>query len=545
MPTPWILDLHLPSPSLADNTADAERLETAAAEALAKRPPVPGVPPATHVRVARELLPWLPMRLPRGGGPARALLFGPPDHLEVLDVAAHLAPSSSAPPAPGGQNSNAPWLGLAVDLGTTRIAARLLDLATGDTLGETSVDNPQGSFGADILMRIHHAASGEGLRELHDLACQGIQEAAAALLDRAAAPLPTTAPRRAESIRLITVAGNTAMTHLLLGLPPRHLIREPYVPVVNRPGVLRARDVGLEAHPAARLYAFPNVGSYFGGDLIAGILASGMAEAEAPEILVDVGTNAEVALGTKDWIVACAGAAGPALEGGVARMGMAAAPGAVDRVWVEPDGSSLAWHTLEDAPPRGICGSGLIDLAACLFRTGRIDLRGRLVPSTCGGALRERDNLRELVVVDSTRSASGEDLTLGQPDLDSLIRSKAAMYTILETLTAEVGLTVEDAARIQVAGTFGQYIDVESAITIGMLPDLPRGRFSTIGNSALAGAAGALTEPGWIARAEALRDRITYVELNVNQAFMARYSAAKFLPHTDPDRFPSVARAKV
>lgn len=505
----WLIPVSLPCPTLRDNTADAERLERAIAARLGL--------PVSEVVVARDLLPALPRVLPRAAGERVALCFPDRGRLEVLDVTE--AAEASA------------LLGLAVDLGTTRIVARLLRLEDGAPLGEVAFDNPQIGVGPDILVRIHHADRPEGLAELMHLVRDR--------LNVALADLTRSRGLRPEDCRLLAVAGNTAMTHLFLGLPPGWLIREPYVPVVNRPGVVRAADLGLMAHAGARLYAFPNVGSYFGGDLMAGIVFAGLDRADAPEILVDVGTNAEVVFGNRDWLIACAGAAGPALEGGVSRMGMMAGRGAIDRVQVGPEGT-LVLHTIEDAPPVGICGSGLIDLAAALFRTGRIDIRGKLVPAVCGDRLRVREDMREYLLVGADESASGLDLTLKQADLDSLIRSKAAMYTILETLTAEVGLTVSDAARIRIAGTFGQFIDPESAITLGMLPDLPRGTYSAIGNSSLEGATLALVDRSVIPRAEALRDRITYLELNVNQAFMNRFSGAKFIPHTDPGRFPSV-----
>jgi len=549
MNDPWLVPVSLPQPTLQDNTADAERLERALTRALASSgasagvdastdaganpgsptstaPPAAASPPPPRIHVARALLADLPGRLPRAGGDCQALVFpavGSRSGLETWEVLDVLSGAEA-------QRTT----GLAVDLGTTRIVVRLVDLGSGAVLGERGFDNPQAEIGPDILVRIHHADTAEGLAQLQRLVTDRLNEAAHELCE--------TVRRRPEDISLVTVAGNTAMTHLVLGLPPRWLVREPYLPVVNRPGIWRAADLGLALHPRARLYAFPNVGSYFGGDLLAGILHAGLdtAPSDAPEILVDVGTNAEVVVGNRDWLIACAGAAGPALEGGVTRMGMMAGPGAIDRVTVADESGTLAVHTIGNEEPRGICGSGLIDLAAALFRTGRVDIRGRFVPAACGSHLQETDGMNEYVVVPASRTATGEDLTLKQADLDSLVRSKAAMYTILETITAEVGLTVADVSRIQIAGTFGQFIDPESAITIGMIPDLPRETYQAIGNSALGGATLALQSRHALARAEALRDRITYLELNVNQAFMQRFSAAKFIPHTEPARFPSV-----
>jgi uncharacterized 2Fe-2S/4Fe-4S cluster protein (DUF4445 family) len=221
-------------------------------------------------------------------------------------------------------------------------------------------------------------------------------------------------------------------------------------------------------------------------------------------------------------------------------MGMMAGPGAVDRVAIDPATRRFEIRTIDAAPPRGICGSGVIDLAAQLFLAGMIDIRGKLVPAACGERLRMIDGIAQLVVVPAGESATGAALMIGQPELDSLVRSKAAMYTILETLSLTVGVGLNELAAFYVAGTFGCFIDPRSAIAIGMLPDLPLERFVPLGNSSLEGAALALTTEASLDEIDRIRDRITYLELNVNADFMNRFSAAKFLPHTDRGRFPSV-----
>ena len=267
---------------------------------------------------------------------------------------------------------------------------------------------------------------------------------------------------------------------------------------------------------------------------------AGVPGADEPALLVDVGTNAEVVLGNSQWLIACAGAAGPALESGVTRMGTLAAPGVIDRVRLDRTAKRFKIHTIADQPPHGICGSGLIDLAAQLFLSGLIDFRGRFQARACGDRLIEIDGTEHLIVVPSTDSATGKALTISQTDLDSLIRSKAAMYTILETITGTVGIQLEDIATFYVAGTFGTFIQPTSAIGIGMLPDLPLKAFKPLGNSSLGGATSLLRSDCSIEEIDRIRDRITYLELNVNQDFMNRFSAAKFLPHTDRSRFPSV-----
>jgi uncharacterized 2Fe-2S/4Fe-4S cluster protein (DUF4445 family) len=465
------------------------------------------------------LLQQLPGQLREWGYGLRAVLFKDSAGEGIL---VHLA----------GATDPQAFYGLAVDLGTTRVVLRIVDLATGALNGEAVFDNPQVAVGPDILARIHHVETSGGLSQLNRLIVDGINTQ----LDRLCAK----GGLSPGQIHLVCIAGNTAMTHLLLGLSPRWMIREPYIPVVNQPGVIKCRDLGLSVHPNARAMVFPNVGSYFGGDLVAGILYCDLDQRDETAILVDVGTNAEVVLGNRHWMMACAGAAGPALEGGVTRMGTMAGPGVIDRIAIDPQTLRFDIHTIGDQPARGICGSGVIDLAAALFRSGMIDIRGKLLPERCGERFSIRDGLGHLTIVPADQSGTGEALGISQADLDSLVRSKAAMYTILETITDTVGMRQADLKTFYVAGTFGAYIDPQSAITIGMIPDLALRCYQSLGNSSLGGATRVLTEPGCWERVSRIRNGITYLELNVNQAFMNRFSAAKFLPHTDTGRFPSV-----
>jgi uncharacterized 2Fe-2S/4Fe-4S cluster protein (DUF4445 family) len=506
--TPWVRTLSLSAPSLKDNTADTDRLLRALRLRL----------DTDAVGIDLDLVRRLPELLRQYRYRIRCILCKDRYQWQLLGVTAAEDARITA--------------GLAVDLGTSRVELRLLDLTTARTLAETAFANPQGAIGPDILARIHFAEKKDGLKELNRLIVGSLNNAIAGLCDS-----NQLVP---EQIYALSVAGNTTMTHLFMGLEPRYIIREPYIPVVNHPGIQRADALGLRVHPRARVLIFPNIGSYFGGDLIAGILYAAIHKKAQTCILVDVGTNAEVVLGNENWLIACAGAAGPALEGGVTRMGMTAGPGVIDRISVEPGTLEFNIHTIDDLPPKGICGSGVIDLAAGLFRSGMIDIRGKLVPTVCRPKIKKINGLLHLVVVPAEKSAGGSDLTISQADLDSLIRSKAAMYTILETLTASVGITPRDLESFYVAGTFGAFINPQSAISIGMLPDLPLDRYKTLGNSSLGGAALALQSDTYHVEIDRIRDRITYLELNVNQDFMNRFSAAKFLPHTNAKLFPSV-----
>ena len=504
----WVVRVDLAPPSLADNSADAERLCHALQRALR----------VERVYVDLALLKTLPRRLREAGYAVRCVLYQDGAQAGLINVMPQV---SRALPA-----------GLAVDLGTTRVVLRLVDLERRSLLAETAFDNPQVQVGPDVLARIHFADQPGGGERLQELIATGI--------NRHAAELCRSCGLTTADIHLLSVAGNTAMGHLLAGLPVHWMIREPYIPAVNRFGWLPAAELRLEAHARARVLIFPNVGSYFGGDLIAGILFTGLHRSTETALLVDVGTNAEVVLGNRDWLIACAGAAGPALEGGMTRMGTTAAPGVIDRVRIDPRQGAFEIHTIDDLPPRGICGSGVIDLAAQLFLAGMIDIRGKFRPDRCGDRLEVRNGLAYLTIVPARASADGRPLCISQADMDSLVRSKAAMFTILETLAGSMGMALEELRAFWVAGTFGSFIDPRSAVTIGMLPDLPLERFKSFGNTSLGGATLALLSRDAAAAADTIRDRVTYLELNVNQEFMNRFSAAKFIPHTDPGRFPSV-----
>jgi uncharacterized 2Fe-2S/4Fe-4S cluster protein (DUF4445 family) len=506
--SPWIKIISLNPPSLQDNTADADRLISALTARCQ----------TDAVAIDLELLKQLPALLRKWEYTVRCILFKD-RHQWLLTGITDAA-------------VNSPVVGLAVDLGTTRVVLRLVDLSSGRALAESAFDNPQDTVGPDILARIHYAEQAGGLDRLNQLIING--------LNRAISELCASTQIDPQDIYMLAVAGNTTMTHFFMGLSPHWIIREPYIPVVNKPPVVKARSLGIQINPNARTLIFPSIGSYFGGDLIAGILYSEIDKKEETAILVDVGTNAEVVLGNQNWLIACAGAAGPALEGGVTRMGMTAGPGVIDKIAIDPETRKFIIHTIEDQPPRGICGSGVIDLAAQLFLGGMIDIRGKFLPAPCGSRLKKIDGLLHLTVVTADQSATGADLTISQADVESLIRSKAAMYTILETITTSVGMALGDLKRFYVAGTFGSFIDPRSAITIGMLPDLNLETYKSLGNSSLGGATLALTSIGCLAEMDRIRDRITYLELNVNQDFMNRFSAAKFLPHTDPSLFPSV-----
>lgn len=504
----WVTAVSLSHPTLGDNTADADRLIAKLKKQLR----------TNQIDIDLLLLKKLPDMLRSCNYSVNCILFKNYEHWILTGITAPDDPSLIA--------------GIAVDLGTTRVVIRLINILSGESLSESSFDNPQISIGPDILTRIHFAETQQGLTELNRLMIDKINHEISAISQSCGV--------RTENIYLMTLAGNTAMTHLFMGIKPNYIIREPYIPVVNTPDVIETEKIGIHINPSGRAFIFPNVGSYFGGDLISGILYSKLYQKEETAILVDVGTNAEVVIGNNNWLIACAGAAGPALESGVTEMGMMAASGAIDKVTIDPETLAVTTHTIDNAHPIGICGSGVIDLAAQLFLSGMIDIRGKLNPSVAGSHVKKTDNGLVFIVTPAKESGTKTDLIIHQADLDSLSRSKAAMYTILETISASVGIKLTELATFYVAGTFGSFINPRSAISIGMLPDLPLEKYIALGNSSLGGASMLLSDRSAMDEVLKIKDRITYMELNVNQDFMNRFSAAKFFPHTDPSLFPSV-----
>jgi uncharacterized 2Fe-2S/4Fe-4S cluster protein (DUF4445 family) len=530
MPLVQCLPVDAPLPSLQDNTADVDRLKLALLPALQKvglegREPI--VPFGVLSRVASGF------RAAGFRGSAVVNLF--PGRVEVVDFVP-------------GKKQHLP--AMALDLGTTHLEATLLDLQTGKSLANGHTVNRQIHFGTDILSRIHFAVrSGRG-RELDQHGLHELQQEVMRSVNELVGEMAEKAGVEPEDIRALSVSGNTTMVHLFLGVSPYHICREPYIPLVNAPDPCHALDLGIAISPLAPVWILPSVGSYFGGDLISGILASGLDESETTQMLIDVGTNAEVVLGNKDWLIACAGAAGPALEGGVAKMGMRAAPGAVEYVSIDTDSWELNYRTIENTPAAGICGSGLIDLVAELYLAQIVNFRGKFRGQVESRSEEHKAFLTKrlgrdetsafFVVVPGEETVDGNPVVLSQLDLDAMMRSKAAMYAILTTLVSQVGVGFEQLDKIFIAGAFGKHIDPGHAVTLGMIPDLPLSRYESVGNSSLRGAELVLLSESCWKRSREIRRKVTYLELNVNQEFMIRFSGSRFIPHTDPELFPSV-----
>jgi uncharacterized 2Fe-2S/4Fe-4S cluster protein (DUF4445 family) len=427
-----------------------------------------------------------------------------------------------------------PAYGLAIDLGTTTVAAQLVDLADGRVLRTATGYNQQVRRGADVISRIDYARTPERQRELRALT--------AATINGLIGELKMEVPR--ERIRAAFLAGNTTMVHLLLGLPARHIREAPYVPTVNPVPPLPAGEVGLEIAPQAPVWCAPGVGSYVGGDITAGLLATELpATRDRVFLFMDIGTNGEIVVGNADWMVGCACSAGPAFEGSGIKCGMRAAPGAIQHLSIDPDLRRLEYEVIGEGRPAGVCGSGLICLLGELFLRGIVDPAGHF-QSECGtDRLVDTRQGRGFRLEVGAQTASGEDLILTEADIANLIRTKAALYAACTLILQNVGLSWADIARVYIAGGFGRYLDVADAVLIGMLPDLPPARFRYVGNAALTGACVALLSREHRRLLDEIASRMTYLDLSSDPRYMDSYVQATFLPHTDASQFPTVLRA--
>ncbi len=424
--------------------------------------------------------------------------------------------------------------GVALDIGTTTVTAYLVDLVSGKVKASVAEYNGQIARGEDVISRIIYAGKGDGLSELGTLVRETIQILLEKLQRRTGIP--------PNEIFKVTVAGNTTMIHLFLGLPPETIRLTPYIPAVNHPPRFLASDLDLPFHPLASVDCLPGVASYVGADISAGVLASGLSENDALTLFIDVGTNGEIVLGNRDWMLTCACSAGPAFEGAGVVDGMRATKGAIEEVWVHTDTFEPTYRVIGGGKPRGICGSGLISLLAELFVTGVIDRSGSVKLDLETPRVRQGDHGPEYVVAWADETDSGRDIVLTKVDVDNLMRAKAAIYAGFSVLADSIGVDLADVQQVLVGGAFGKYINVENAINIGLLPDLPWDSFHFLGNTAALGTYMGLLSNDSREQIHEIANRMTYMELSADNSFFDAFTAALFLPHTDISRFPSVAK---
>jgi uncharacterized 2Fe-2S/4Fe-4S cluster protein (DUF4445 family) len=333
------------------------------------------------------------------------------------------------------------------------------------------------------------------------------------------------------------------MIHLFTGIPPETIRLMPFITTINELPPLRAHAVGLNINSVGRIDCLPGVASYVGADITAGVISSGMCKTGALSLFVDIGTNGEMALGDCTWLIACACSAGPAFEGAGVTHGMRATAGAIEEVWIAPETYEATYRTIGDERVRGFCGSGLISLLAEMFVSGVIDKSGNVDLNLSTERVREGEHGAEYVVAWADESATGEDIAITAVDVDNLMRAKAAIYAGFSILARSVGLSLTDVEQVLIGGAFGQYINVENAIQIGLLPDKPFESFHFLGNTSVRGAYMALLSRDVRERVKNVGEMMTYLELSADNTFFDEFNAAMFLPHTDESLFPSVEKS--
>jgi len=436
---------------------------------------------------------------------------------------------------PGHVDEYSPLWGTAIDIGTTTVTLWLVDLVSGQVRAQVAEYNGQIARGEDVISRIIYAGKNGGGNELR----QRVLDTINSLLETACKRVKA----KPENVVKAAISGNSTMMHLLLGIPAGSIRLSPFVTTVNLPPVMMAHEVGLNAHPEASVDCLPGVASYVGADITAGVLSAGVDVAEDVTLFLDVGTNGETVLGNRDWLVACACSAGPAFEGAGVVNGMRATQGAIEEVWINSQSLEPTYRVIGGGKPKGICGSGLIALLSEAFLTGILDKAGNV--NLTAGSPRVRDGAHggEYVVAWGAESESGEDIVLSRVDVDNLLRAKAAIYAGFTVLADTVGIPLESVSKVLVGGSFGKYINVEKAVQIGLLPDMPWEQFDFLGNTSVRGAYYALLD--WRKREQItnIAKRMTYIELSADNSFYEAFTSALFLPHTDMSKFPSVAEA--
>jgi len=504
------IDLKLSPPSLEDNTSDLKKLERELGKKMT----------GNHLHYEYSVLKKLAHTVRQSQREISIALFKSREQTAIIDVFS--------------KSERKGIYGIACDIGTSTVVLHLVDLQSGEILSSASSFNQQIKGGEDIISRINYSQKAGGLQELHDLIGGTINR----LIEKTAVTVGVSS----SEIYYASVSGNTTMTHLFLNLEPRFIREEPYVPTLNQVPFVLARDVGLNINSEARITCAPAVGSYVGGDITAGLLCTPiLRDSDRNSLFIDVGTNGELVLGNKDWLLTCACSAGPAFEGGGIKCGMPASPGAIEGVKIHDIGQ-LEYKVIDSSKPKGLCGSGLVDLLAELFIHGYIDRNGKFDEIKTKGMVVDTEEGKGFIIEGSLKSFWGKDLVITERDISHLIRSKGAVYSACSVLLKNSGLDYDKIEAFYIAGGFGQRLNIENAVRIGLLPDVDRQKFHYLGNSSLLGAYLILLTDKNRDFVNRIADKMTYLELNTEPSYMNEYTGALFLPHTEMDLFPSVKK---
>jgi uncharacterized 2Fe-2S/4Fe-4S cluster protein (DUF4445 family) len=504
------IDLQLPPPTQDDNYSDLKRIERELKKTF----------PGKKISCEYSVLKKLAHVVRKDRGKISVILILSENQATLIDA----VPKSAKKEI----------YGVACDIGTTTVALHLVNLESGKIAATASSLNQQITCGEDIISRINYARKPDRLIKLHELIILTFNK----LIEKAA----RSARISPEDIYIGSFSGNTTMTHFFLNLDPQYIRLEPYVPTFNQVSTILSRDLGLKMNQEARILCSPAVGSYVGGDITAGLLVTPMLrDSNKISLFIDAGTNGELVIGNKDWLVTCACSAGPAFEGSGIKCGMPASEGAIEAIKIQRNGE-LDYMAINNSKPKGVCGSGLVDLLSELFTQGDIDRYGKFKVKKAGEKIVETDEGKGFLIAEGKNSFWGKDLVITENDIKNLIRTKGAVFSACSLLLKNVGLNFDKIDSIYIAGGFGQHLNIENAVRIGLLPDIERKKFHYMGNSSLLGAYLILLSEENKDLSNDTAEKMTYVELNTEPSYMNEYTGALFLPHTDIKLFPSVKK---
>jgi len=497
------ISVRVPESTVSQQSSDADLLEKVLIEKGYKDP-----------KFSLDIVRMLPTTLRKGGHRMMVTLNGED---EIIDLESGSAIT--------------PMFGLAVDIGTTKVACYLHDLENGELIEASSMMNPQIFYGEDILTRISHAFTyEEGLKDLHQTIVEGLNKLIENLLKA-----------RGISKNLLyemTVVGNTVMHHLFLNITPRHLAAAPFSPSISGTMNIKARELGIGINPLGNVHMLPIVSGFVGSDCLAAILATGLQEKNAINLLLDVGTNTEIVLSVDRILNVCSCASGPAFEGAHIRNGMRASEGAIERAWIDVNTLDVEYTTIEEGMAKGICGSGVVDLIAEMLRTGILDKTGRIYAKPGNNRFRKRGGVSEFIVEFGSKTVTGNDIVITQKDVREIQKAKAAIYTGSSILLKKSKIKPEEIENVYIAGAFGNYMDPENIRTIGMFPDFTIDSIIGVGNAAGTGSRMVLLSKNVRDEAIKISQNINYVELAAEPNFMIEYTNALDIPHRNLNLFP-------